>query len=182
MNHVSQPLFLNNLLKACTAISDPRSPLGVRHKLSSIVALMTIATLCGANDNKSIVLWGKANEAICNLLKFRNGKPASESTLCRVCKTLPSNWYDLVMEEYQDTSLKGKQICLDGKRTKGKKNSQQLTVTAIIVETHTVIGVKNTTFGKELNAVRELLDELDLTDCTVTTDALSTQRDVLKKL
>ena len=163
-------------------IPDPRKRLGRRHALSSILSLMVIATLCGANDNKTIVKWGKNNPKICELLRFRKARPLSEATLCRICKILPAEWFAIIMKIYSEITLEGKQLSIDGKRSKGKKSSNQLTVTAFIIETHTVIAVKDTTFGKEMPTVRELIDQLDLRNALITTDALSTQRDIVKKL
>jgi hypothetical protein len=176
-----QNIIINDLIKACQRIPDPRKRLGRRHPLASILALMVLAILCGANDNKSIIKWGKSNPRICDLLGFRQSKPLSEATLCRICKILPATWYDLIITFYREIELQGKQICLDGKRTKGKKAAQQLTVTAFVAETHIVVGVKDTIFGKEIPAVKELIDELNIKGAIITTDALSTQRDLVKK-
>ena len=105
-----------------------------------------------------------------------------EATLCRICKILPLDWYDIIIKEYKQNEPKHKQICIDGKRSKGKHGSNQITVTAFIAETRTVVGVKNATFGKELVCVKELLEDLNLEGTIVSADALSTQRDIVKKL
>src|SRR5260370_28063079 len=52
-----------SLLRALAEVPDPRSRHGRRHPLAAVLALATVAMLCGARSRYAIAQWGREHPA-----------------------------------------------------------------------------------------------------------------------
>ncbi len=165
-------------------LEDPRRTEkgNLRHLLSDILLLTISAILCGVNGWKLVRVFG---ESELSWLKqygdFSSGIP-SEDTLERVFSILDPksfnscfiNW----MASFRD-EIKGEVVAIDGKSMRGAKSKKQdksisHIVSAFASSNCLVLGqIKVEEKSNEITAIPVLLDQLYLSGCTVTIDAMA---------
>lgn len=112
----------SSLLEAFSKIPDPRSPLGRRHKLESLLGLLVVGFAAGHNTMTAIVAFGRANPALRRRLGFTHEKSPSQSTYCRLFEKLEIGelrrallgWFQAAIKE-----RRGAAASVDGKRMRG---------------------------------------------------------------
>jgi predicted transposase YbfD/YdcC len=183
------------LLRMAEAIPDPRQRKHPPHQLSEIVVTAVVAAVCGANQ------WTQVEMIAQNLLpwlrefmELKNGIP-SHDTYGRVFRLLRPELLAKVMRDWvskvqdaefvpeEDHLTSRSQVALDGKcnrrshdRANGKKAMHMVSAYATqsgLVLACLDVGEKS----NEIPAVPEVLQQLELSECVVTMDAMGCQVD-----
>jgi len=172
-------------------IKDFRSSRGKRHYLSDIFTITILAVLSGADDWVGVAEYGKDKERFLQqYLKLPHGV-ASHDTFNTIFKLLNPmefencfvNWMRHICQFYE-----GEIIAIDGKQLrssydKADNKAAIHMVSAWANTNHMVIGqVKVDSKSNEITAIPKLLDALDVQDCTITIDAMGTQKEIAAKI
>ena len=118
-----------SLLRALAAVPDPRSRHGRRHPLPAVLALATVAMLCGARSLYAIAQWGREQpEALVQTLGFTRQQTPGVATLQRVFKALDVDAFASVLGQWAQAALGGRgdggTIAIDGKALRGIHGEQ----------------------------------------------------------
>jgi hypothetical protein len=116
-----------SLLRALAAVPDPRSRHGRRHPLPAILALATVAMLCGARSLYAIAQWGREQPAeVVRTLGFARQQTPGVATLHRVCKALDVEAFEMALATWAQAALgrRGEAIASDGKALRGIHGEQ----------------------------------------------------------
>jgi DDE_Tnp_1-associated len=116
-----------SLLRALAEVSDPRSRHGRRHPLPAVLALATVAMLCGARSLYAIAQWGREQpEAVVRTLGFARGRTPGVATLHRVFKALDVEQFETVLGQWAQAALggRGEAIAIDGQALRGIHGEQ----------------------------------------------------------
>src|SRR5262249_30488778 len=111
-----------SLLRALAAVPDPRSRHGRRHPLPAVLALATVAMLCGARSLYAMAQWGREQpETVVQALGFTRQQTPGVATLHRVFKALDIDVFEAVLGQWAQAALggRGEAIALDGKALRG---------------------------------------------------------------
>jgi predicted transposase YbfD/YdcC len=159
------------------------------HLLIDIVVIAILAVIAGANTFNAIATFGRKKERwLKKFLTLPNGIP-SEDTFARVFSLLDpvafqQCFLSWVSSVYQTT--KGEVVAIDGKsvrRSHGTKTKPLHLVNAFATANGLAIGHHAVNQkSNEITAIPELLELLDLKGCIITTDAMGTQRWIIKKI
>lgn len=182
----------SSLVEHFSDIKDPRIEKKCDHLLIDILVIAVCASLCRFDES-----W-KSMEDFANLkkswlekfLKLPNGIPSFD-TIRRVFLLLDP-------EEFQEcfygwassfkSKISGETIAIDGKCSRGStdKSSGKRAihmVSAWANENKMVLGqIKVDEKSNEITAIPKLLDLLDVSGCTVTIDAMGTQKEIAEKI
>jgi hypothetical protein len=116
-----------SLLQARAAVPDPRSRHGRRHPLPAVLALATVAMLCGARSLYAIAQWGREQPAgVVRVLGFRRQSTPGVATLHRIFKALDVERFEAALADWAQAALggRGEAIALDGKALRGIHGEQ----------------------------------------------------------
>jgi DDE_Tnp_1-associated len=116
-----------SLLRALAAVPDPRSRHGRRHPLPAVLALATVAMLCGARSLYAIAQWGREQpEAVVRTLGFTRQPTPGVATLHRVFKALEVDVFETALAHWAQAALggRGEAIAIDGKALRGIHGEQ----------------------------------------------------------
>ena len=120
-----------SLLRALAEVPDPRSRHGRRHPLPAVLALATVAMLCGARSLYAIAQWGREQPAaMVRTLGFTRQPTPGVATLHRVFKRLAVEVFERVLAHWAQAALgagdrgKGAAIAIDGKALRGIHGEQ----------------------------------------------------------
>lgn len=172
------------------SLKDPRVERTKRHKLLDIIIIAICGTICGADGWVEIEEFGKQKEVwLKTILELPNGIP-SHDTFGRVFAHLdPVEFEKCFFEWVQGISGKVEGvIAIDGKtsrrshdKTNGKKALHM--VSAWSAENRLVLAqVAVDKKSNEITAIPLLLQQLSLSGCIVTIDAMGTQKKVTKQI
>lgn len=193
----------SSLFEAFLEVRDTRTRKGRRHKLPSVLAIVTCAFLSGCRVIQEMELWGQSlpQRVLATLLCPKNKKTGrreapSDSTILRVLQQINtanlddvvSGWLTGVLQR-QDEKRAKKQpankkelrvISLDGKTLRGshdgdEKKAVQLFSALWQYNGVVIAQVKIPDKTNEINAVAPLLGDKDIAGCVVTADAIHTQ-------
>lgn len=173
------------LLVALAAIPDPRKRRGVRHQITTVLALAVCAVLAGSRSFTAISEWAEnASEQVRAALRVGRCVPC-ESTIRRVLQALDGDTLDTAIGAWaaactQPTTNRRRLIAVDGKRVRGSGSdtAEPRHLLAGIDHTHGVV-LAQAEVGCKTNEITEfapLLDTADLTGAVVTADAMHAQR------
>lgn len=179
------------LIKILEELPDPRGPsCNFKHPLSSIIFIVIVTSLCGANDWEVIFVQAEAmSDWLSRYVDLSNGIP-SVRTFKRVFEALsPSKMEQMLIEVMKllREKINGDVICFDGKTLCGTSSSEKgLSAIHILnawsLENRICIGqTKVDDKSNEITALPELMDLLDLKGTIITADALNTQKEIAKK-
>jgi hypothetical protein len=116
-----------SLLRALAAVPDPRSRHGRRHPLPAVLALATVAMLCGARSLYAIAQWGREQpEGVVRALGFTRQQTPGVATLHRVFKGLDVEAFEAVLEQWAHATVgdRGEAIAIDDKALRGIHGEQ----------------------------------------------------------
>jgi predicted transposase YbfD/YdcC len=180
-------LTVEVLLDCLMIIPDPRLQRSQLHPLSTILGLVFIATLAGADNPVEIVRFAEARfQFLKRYVTFPNGVP-SHDTIGRVLALLEPDALETALAEWIEAArLKkhGRQIAIDGKTVRGavprgETKSPLHIVSAICTERCTVLGrVRTAAKSNEITAIPELLRTLRLRGAVVSIDAAGCQTEI----
>src|SRR5260370_19191391 len=116
-----------SLLRALAEVPDPRSRHGRRHPLAAVLALATVAMLCGARSLYAIAQWGREQPAaVVRTLGFTRQQTPGVATLQRVFKALDAEVFETVLATWAQAALdgRGESVALHGKSLRGIPGQQ----------------------------------------------------------
>ena len=174
------------LLAALAQVPDPRKRRGVRHSITTILALAVCAVLAGCRSFTAIGEWAaNASGQILAALEV-GGYPPCESTIRRTLQRLDGDELDSAIGGWAAARTEvpagtRRAIAIDGKTVRGSGSSTQHArhlLAAIDHRSGVVLGqVDVDTKTNEISRFRCLCESIaTLTDAVVTADALHTQR------
>jgi predicted transposase YbfD/YdcC len=172
------------LLRLLGTVPDPRRH-NTRHRLSDILTIALLATICGAGGFVEIVAYARSKEQwLSSFLDLPCGIP-SHDTFSRVFARLHPDALEAAFRQWTTRLAEhsaGRLVAIDGKSLRRSfangwdKAGMAHMVSAFAQDNHLVLAqVKADGKGHELDGVEQLLQLLDLHGAVVTADALSCQ-------
>ena len=166
-------------------LPDPRRAQGKRHRLSDMIVIAVTAVICCADGWADVADFGNAKLAwFRTFLDLPHGVPCPD-TFERVFARLDPDAFERCFMNWTEAlagSSAGKLVALDGKRVRRSfrhawdHSTAAHLVSAFAAENRTVLGQLAVDCKEnEIVAVPKLLELLDLTGATVTTDAMGCQ-------
>ena len=182
----------SNLVDHFSKIQDPRMINKCDHNLIDILVIVVCASLCRFDESwKSIEDFGDLRKDwLGNFLELPNGIPSMD-TMRRVFLLINPVEFQKCFCEWANIfreKITGETIAIDGKCSRGSRDNVLgkkaiYTVSAWANENQLVLGqVKVDDKSNEITAIPKLLDLLDVSGCTVTIDAMGTQKKIAKKI
>ena len=115
------------LLEVLASVPDPRSPLGRRHPIGALLALLVVSFAAGRQTVKDAVLLGRHERPIRSALGFTHPKSPSSSTYTRLFKDLPvesvrkaiADWLSHLVAAWCQKRGRSAAVCVDGKTLRG---------------------------------------------------------------
>jgi predicted transposase YbfD/YdcC len=177
---------------ALSSLPDPRRTQGVRYPLRTVVVVALMAMVCGAEDAQGMELWGKANEEwLSSFLKAPHGMPTQDVFLSVFAALNPKifgevfqSWAQVLFLRLEGKERSERHIAVDGKTSRrsfdlANGKAPLHTVSAWSSDLGLVLGqVKTSEKSNEITAIPELLKLLDITQATITIDAMGCQREI----
>lgn len=187
MNKVMQ----SKLVESFKKVPDFRVIGRVEHALIDILVISVLAVMSGQEDWDEIADYGVAKESwLRSFLELKNGIP-SHDTFNRVFQLLDAEAWEKAFREWVthafDKEL-GNIISVDGKSIVGSKDGKLgkraiHMVSAFASEQELLLGQLATEEkSNEITAIPALLEDLDITDCLVTIDAMGCQTEIAEKI
>ena len=166
-------------------LEDPRVGRAKRHELLDIVVIAVCGIICSADTWVDIEEFGKAKEEwFRTFLDLPNGIP-SHDTFGRVFARLDPEQLQRCLVSWSAALRQasgGKLVALDGKTLRRShdhargKNALHM-ISAWSVDSHLVLGQQKVAgHSNEITAIPALLEMLSVEGCTVTIDAMGTQK------
>ncbi|PHM68749.1 hypothetical protein Xekj_03135 [Xenorhabdus sp. KJ12.1] len=184
-------MSLTPLLQRVESLSDPRQQSKCSHLLSEVVFMTLCAMTCGFNTWDEIALFSQERESwFKRWLTLPNGIPAHD-TFNRIFTILPPEtlqhlYQDWINDILDSESLSG-QIAVDGKAlratAKGRGANRVHTVNVWSTELGLCLGQQKVDKkSNEIKAIPEILQQLELTGCSVSLDAAGTQTKIAETI
>jgi predicted transposase YbfD/YdcC len=177
-------------LRFFSDLKDPRRH-NVRHLFTDILTIALLGLLCRNEDFDEIVLWARARQSMLqSFLTLPRGIPCAH-TFRRLFARLDPAALERCFGEWTRAlagTLDGQVIALDGKALRHSFKhawDQQLVhmVSAWATENELVLGQWAVDAkSNEITALPRLLDLLNIAGCTITIDAMGTQREIARKI
>ncbi len=171
-------------------VPDPRAPYNQRHKFIDIVIIAIMAVICGMDTWNEIEDWAHSKkEWLGTFLELPGGIP-SHDTINRVFQMLDPEQFHRAFFRWTG-SIAGKiqgVVAIDGKtvrRSRGETSGLRPihVVSAWANGASLVLGqLRMDEKTNEIKAIPELLEALCLEGCTVTIDAMGTQKEIAKAI
>jgi len=182
----------NTFLKHFSALKDFRlQNHNFRHKLSDILIITVLATICGADGWVEIERFGLAKaDWLSTFLELPNGIP-SHDTFGRIFALLDSKVFASCFLSWLNSlniDVKDQIIAIDGKTVRGSGNKRKgeaalHLVSAWAAEQRMMLGqIKTQDKSNEITAIPELLKLLDVQESVITIDAMGCQQKIAKQV
>ena len=179
-----------SLWECLSSVPDPRSPLGLRHPLSAVLTLCSVAMLCGARSLYAIAQFGRdRGKHFAAALGFTRETTPCCTTLhylfaaldVRAFEDAVARWAGVAAEAYGWTT-----VSLDGKTLCGSTGVQLPAVHLLAARAHEAgIVLRQLPVDAKSNehkAALELLDLVPVAGKLVTGDAMFCQRDLSRNI
>lgn len=174
------------LLQILETVKSKTSLKGRTYKISSIIALIILGTLCGQNSIKSIARFGdRLSKPQRKKLGFPDSMPSS-STLYYTLKAVDSEDLAKKLVSFSKININNKLIDIDGKTMRGSKKQNcdaHHMLAAFARDSRIVLGqlpVKGAI--SEPQGCIELLEKLELQNNIIIGDAIFTQKNICNKI
>lgn len=172
-------------------VYDMRQQSKVLHKLSEIIGLSFFGMLANASDPIDIQHFGEAHEDLLHeYFEFEYGIP-SHDTIQRAFEMISPEYlqgfqrhFNELMNTNEGNKVR-KILSLDGKtqRGNGNKNQKANHIVSAVDENGICLGQERIDEkSNEITAIPNLLDTLNIKGHIITTDAMGTQREIVKKI
>ena len=172
-------------------ILDKRQQSKVIHKLNEIIGISFFAMLGNADNYVEIEVFGREHEsALGEYFELANGIP-SHDTIERAFAMLNPKFLEYFQSKFNemlsnDEGEKIKKILsIDGKTQRGNSTETQKAnhiVSAVDEDGFCLGQVKADDKTNEIRVIPELLDNLNIAGHIITTDAMGTQTEIVKKI
>lgn len=185
--------YTNSFICHFSKLEDPRrtSKGNLKHSLTDIIFLVTAAVVSGADDWRSIEVFGK-NQLVWlrQYIPLSSGIP-SHDTLGRFFGMLNHQAFSKCFINWASelsTLSKGEVVALDGKRLRGSydrfSNKKAIhMVSAFAAGNGLCLGqICCEDKSNEITAIPKLLDLIAIKGCTVTIDAMGCQTQIAEKI
>ena len=182
---------MEKLLKYLDMVTDNRQEKKIRHKMRDIIALVFFAMLGNADEWEEIEIFGKGHEKFLRkYLELPNGIP-SHDTIQRVIAMVSPDFLQQFQVQWNEmlNSNEGERIkkvlAIDGKTQcgNGNKNQKANHIVSAVDENGFCLGEKRVSDkSNEITAIPDLLDSLNVKGHIITTDAMGTQTEIVKKI
>ena len=185
--------YLNTgIIEYFSKIKDPRILKKCEHKLIDILVIVVCATICRFDESwESVEEFANEREDwFKKFLELPNGIP-SHDTFRRVFLLLDPVGLNTCFIEWASSmreKIPNETIAVDGKTLAGSKDGEIRkkgvhVVSAWANHNNLILGqLKVDEKSNEITAIPKLLDLLDIKGCTVTIDAMGTQKEIAKKI
>lgn len=174
-----------------SVLEDPRvCNHNTRHKFLDILTLGFIANLCGCDDWVEVSEFCEAKQELFEqFLELPNGIP-SHDTFGRVFSMIDTEHFEELFSEWMRkifNKTKGEIIAIDGKtvrgsRAKGDKKGIHIVSAWACANKLTLGSVKVRDKSNEITAIPKLLKLLNITNCTITIDAMGCQKEIAREI
>lgn len=178
--------FLESVQEGFKDIEDPRAADNQGYRLVDLLMIIVCAILAGANTITDIHTYGQLKIGMLQQFLQMNSAPSYDVFWWLLTRLNPRQiescfvrWIQSLPEED-----KNKLIAIDGKHLKGAARIKQIHLVSAWDSTRSLLlgQVKAHEKSNEITAIPELLDNLDLTNATVTIDAAGCQTDITDKI
>lgn len=190
-NHSKGDEKMHETLKYLEKVEDLRQKKKILHKMSDIIALVFFAMLANANEWPAIEIFGKEHESFLRrYLELPNGIP-SHDTIERVFAMVSPEFLEKFQMLWNEMLNSGegekikKILAIDGKTQCGNKGKDKKAnhIVSAVDANGICIGQKRVDEKtNEIKAIPELLDNLNVKGHIITTDAMGTQTEIVKKI
>ncbi len=191
MEEYLKPELALSIREAFKELPDPRAENSI-HPLINIIVIGLVAVIGGANDYTEFEEFGEGHkEWLRSFLNLEAGIPSHDTFGRLFARLNPVQWQSCLLEWVRYT-LKGKLldedvIAVDGKCLRGSMQEDER-ATYLVNAWSTGLGlslaqVKVTAKSNEITAIPDIIETLDLFDisnCTITLDAMGTQREIAR--
>ena len=161
---------------------DTREQYKVRHSFSEILLILVIGMTCGHNTIYDCLCFAEDNfDFFKNILPFDNGLP-SKDTMYRVLSVIEPKNLDLLLTKWIK-DIKDDIISIDGKtlrRSRFKTGTPVHTINACSEANGCIAQDSVRGKGHEREGVKNILENINIKGKLITTDALSTNDDIIK--
>ena len=183
--------FVETLTRCFADLEDPRVQASCDHLLIDILAMTILGVSCGADEWTDLETSGRLrHDWLRTFLELPAGIP-SHDTFRRVLGLLDRQQFAACLFQWTQAiheATGGKLLAIDGKalrRSFAKKSGKAMLhlVTAWASESGLTLGqVACEEKSNEITAIPELLKLLSLKGCTVTIDAMGTQKEIAAQI
>lgn len=170
-------------------LTDLRKPQGKRYSLETLLMIILMAKLCGANTPMEIAEWAQhRKEQLVGLLHLKRAQMPHHNTYRRI---LAEKMYEEEVErmvgEYNQSGRHGEVYAMDGKAMVGKRKSDETGVEYLLsvydvgqakVLSQVEVGRKE----NEITKAPQALKRVEITEKVVTGDAMHTQRGISRQI
>jgi hypothetical protein len=190
MNVPCSPHPTRTLWQVLAQVPDPRQASGQRYALESLLALTTIALLCGSRSLYAIAQFGRDHRlTVGPALGFDPDKMPCVATLFLLFQDLNVAAFEAALTRWLEGRRKGahwRALSLDGKTLRGSQGHLVPGVHLVAAYAHeaqAVLGQQAlSSKGGELQAALQLLDILPVAGRLVQGDAAFCQRTLSRKI
>jgi len=182
---------MHELLSYLNIVSDLRQARKVRHKMGDIIGLVFFATLANADDWVEISVFCQEHEEFLRGYFELPGGIPSHDTMQRVFSMVSPEFLEKFQRLWNEMLSTGegekirKILAIDGKTQRGNGNDRQKAnhIVSAVDEDGFCLGQKRIDEkSNEITAIPELLDCLNIKGHIITTDALGTQKEIVKRI
>ena len=188
---------VNDIAKHFEKLKDPRSPINLKHPLTSVVVIALMGVLAGADGPTAIARWAKLKaEFLLKVLDLPHGIPCKDvyrNVLIALKPSVFQACFASWVQSLRDTAMEAFDIkqpifAVDGKTSRRSHNRQKdlgalHTVSVWASEMGLSLGqVACAEKSNEITAIPELLRLVDIKGAIITIDAMGTQKAIAKQI
>ena len=194
----SDEIKVMSLLEAFEFVPDPRSARGKRHPLTSVLAMLSVAMLCGCRSLYAVIQWGQEHpDEIDELGLAKHGAP-SIGMMHNLLKRLDAAGFEAALRNWTASLAAGlrgsdpdclEHVAIDGKTLRGS-HGHELPGVHLLAAWAVRLGLvlnqvpagNNKTERGEITAAPKLLKGLILQGKLITADAIHCQRKLCRQI